>query len=115
MHQALQWAFRKCSRQHKEINCFSDQPAVRFCNLPTSKQLTLEYYGKVDISNVHTILFKTSSQATEPSDNCLKKKGEAQGQLTVIFKLKCTPQPEHLAETIYLHHRATSSTSELLP
>lgn len=40
----------------------------------------------------------------------------------VILKLKCTPQPEHLVEAIYLHHRAhikhiraITSTGEACP
>lgn len=32
-------------------------------------------------------------------------KQRLQGKLTAIVKEKCTPQPEHIAEAVYLHHK----------
>ena len=61
----------------------------------------LGFHGKIEDPNVHTMLFKPSNK---PIAQMLKK-GDTQRHFTVIVRLKCTPQPEHLAEAIYLHHR----------
>ena len=62
----------------------------------------LGFHGKIDDQNVHTTLFKPSNRAIAQ----MLKKGKMQRQFTVVVKLKCTPQPEHLAEALYLHHKA---------
>ena len=107
LHQALHWAFQDDTGQHREINCFCDHPTEHVRSLPATKQLTLMTYdilgfhGKIEDPNVHTMLFKPSNK---PIAQMLKK-GDTQRHFTVIVRLKCTPQPEHLAEAIYLHHR----------
>lgn len=62
----------------------------------------LGFHGKIEDPNVHTILFKPSNMAIAQ----MLKKGSIERHFTVIIRLKCTPQPEHLAEAIYLHHGA---------
>ena len=60
----------------------------------------IDYNGQLEDAGVHTILFKPSQQAL---GRLLKQRIE--GKLTVITRVKCTPQHEHIAEAIYLHHR----------
>ena len=100
------WAFQDSAGQYSKLNCFCDQPTEHLQKLPESHQLTLLTYDLIDYSGqredagVHTILFKPSQQAL---GRILQQRIE--GKLTVLARLKCTPQPEHVAEAIYLHHR----------
>ena len=102
----LMWAFQGSAGQYSKLNCFCDQPTEHVQKLPESHQLTLLTYDLIDYSGqreeagVHTILFKPSQQAL---GRILQQRIE--GKLTVLVRLKCTPQPEHIAEAIYLHHR----------
>ena len=74
--------------------------------MPESHQLTfmtydlIDYHGRIEDASVHTILFKPSHQAVS---RLLKQR--LQGRLTAIVRVKCTPQPEHIAEAVYLNHR----------
>ena len=106
LHQALMWAFQETDGQYSKLNCFCDQPTEHLQKLPESHQLTLmtydliDYNGQLEDAGVHTILFKPSQQAL---GRLLQQRIE--GKLTVLTRLKCTPQPEHIAEAIYLHHK----------
>ena len=60
----------------------------------------IDHSGQREDAGVHTILFKPSQQAL---GRIMQQRIE--GKLTVLARLKCTPQPEHIAEAIYLHHR----------
>ena len=105
LHQALMWAFKESDGQHSKLNCFSDQPTEHLQKLPESHQLTLmtydliDYNGQLEDARVHTILFKPSQQALGRLP-----KQRVEGKLAVLTRVKCTPQPEHIAEAIYLHH-----------
>ena len=106
LHQALTWTFENSQSQYSKINCFCDQPTLHMDKLPESHQLTLQTYdtiehqGQHEDRNVHTVLFK-------PSHRTVSKlvRRNIQGKLTAIVSLKCTQQPEHIAEAIYLHQR----------
>ena len=106
LHQALMWAFQVSAGQYSKLNCYCDQPTEHLQKLPESHQLTLLTYDLIDYSGqredegVHTILFKPSQQAL---GRVLQQRIE--GRLTVLARVKCTPQPEHIAEAIYLHDR----------
>ena len=106
LHKALTWAFESSQDQCNKINCFCDQPTQHIDKLPDSHQLTLltydriEHQGQVEDKSVHTVLYK-------PSHRVIGKliKQTIKGRLTVIVSMKCTQQPEHIAEAVYLHHR----------
>ena len=106
LHQALTWTFENSQNQYSKINCFCDQPTLHMDKLPESHQLTLQTYdtiehqGQHEDKNVHTVLFKPSHRTVS---NLVKR--NIQGKLTAIVSLKCTQQPEHVAEAIYLHQR----------
>ena len=106
LHKALMWAFESSQDQCNKINCFCNQPTQHIDKLPDSHQLTLlthdriEHQGQVEDKSVHTVLYK-------PSHRIIGKliKQTIKGRLTVIVSMKCTQQPEHIAEAVYLHHR----------
>ena len=106
LHKALMWAFESSQDQCNKINCFCDQPTQHIDKLPDSHQLTLltydriEHQGQVEDKSVHTVLYK-------PRHRVIGKliKQTIKGRLTVIVSMKCTQQPEHIAEAVYLHHR----------
>ena len=106
LHQALTWTFENSQSQYSKINCFCDQPTLHMDKLPESHQLTLQTYdtiehqGQHEDKNVHTVLFKPSHRTVS---NLVRR--NIQGKLTAIVSLKCTQQPEHIAEAIYLHQR----------
>ena len=106
LHRSLTWAFESSRGQYSKLNCFCDQPTEHLQKMPESHQLTLmtydliNYHGRIEDASVHTILFKPSHQAV---GRLLKQR--LQGRLTAIVRVKCTPQPEHIAEAIYLNHR----------
>ena len=101
LHQALMWAFQESEGKHSRLNCYCDQPTEHLQKLPESQQLTLltydliDYNGQREDAGVHTILFKPGQQAL---GRVLQHSVE--GRLTVIARLKSTPQPEHIAEAI---------------
>ena len=106
LHQALTWTFENSQSQYSKINCFCDQPTLHMDKLPESHQLTLQTYdtiehqGQHEDKNVHTVLFKPSHRTVS---NLVRR--NIQGKLTAIVSLKCTQQPEHIAEAVYLHQR----------
>ena len=106
LHQSLTWAFDNSKGQYSKLNCFCDQPTEHLQRMPESHQLTLmtydliDYHGRIEDASAHTILFKPSHQAV---GRLLKQR--LQGKLTAIVKVKCTPQPEHIAEAVYLQHK----------